>query len=185
MTGSMCRVPSARAVMTSSISSLNRKEPLRSSSRVMAREIRTGCGSAGQQTDHHHGPAAGGALDGGGQAVVAAGGFDHDVGLHGRDRLRVTGRQHLVRSDGLGDLQRFGVHVDGGDPGRAGPLQHRDGQRADGSGPDHQGGLARDVPGPGHGVPGHGRRVRSAPRCAGPGSPAGPAASAPAGSRTG
>ena len=171
--------------MTSSISSLKRKEPLSSSSRVMAREIRTGCGPVGSRPTITTVPAPGGALDRGGQAVVAAGGLDHHIGLDGGDRLRVTGRQHLIRPYRGGDLERFGVHVDGDDPGRAGPFQHRDGQRADGSAADHQGGLARDVAGPGHGVPGHtggfdqrGRAQVKAFRAA-------PGASAPAGSRTG
>ena len=49
----------------------------------------------------------------------------------GGDRVGVAGLQDLVRADGGGDLQRFGVHVDGDDPGRAGPFEDRDGQRTD------------------------------------------------------
>ena len=72
MTGPMCRVPSARAVMTSSISSLKRKEPVQVQFPGDGQGDQDRLGPGGQQPDHHHGPAAGRALDGRGQAVVAA-----------------------------------------------------------------------------------------------------------------
>ncbi|MDQ0770933.1 hypothetical protein QF031_003682 [Pseudarthrobacter defluvii] len=82
--------------------------------------------------------------------MVAAGGFDHHVGLHGGDGFSVGGVDDLVSADCLGDFQRLGVEVDGGDPGGPCPLEDGDGEGPDGAGADDQGNTAREIKKPCH-----------------------------------
>jgi hypothetical protein len=75
--------------------------------------------------------------------VVVARGFDHNACLHRRDGVSIVTPEDLIGTDGAGDLQRFGVHVDGDDPLGPAPSEDGDRQRTDGAAADHQGRLAK------------------------------------------
>ena len=133
--------------MTSSISSLKRKEPSQLEFAGDGQRDGHRLHAGGQQAHHDHGPAADGALDGGGQAVVVAGGLDDDVGLA---RRRSPSASAALRTSSAPTAWAISsglvVQVDGDDPGGAGTLEDGDGQRADGAGADHQRGLPGTSP---------------------------------------
>ena len=124
--------------MTSSISSLKRKEPSSSSSRVMASEISTGCRPEGSSPTMTTVPPRTAPL----MAEASPWWLPEDSITTSASTaaiaVGVVALQDLVRAHGAGYLQRPVVHVHGDDPPGAGALEDGHGQRADGAAADHQ-----------------------------------------------
>jgi hypothetical protein len=94
--------------------------------------------SCGQEANHDHRAPAGGTADRGSEPVVVARGFDDDVRFHRINGIDISSRNNFIRSQSSGDFQRFGVHVDGDNPARAGAFKDSHDQGADGSATDDQ-----------------------------------------------
>ena len=157
-TGATFSDPSASAAMTSSISSLKRNDPTSSSSRVMASDIRTGCGPEGRSPTITTRPPRTAPL----MAEASPWWLPEDSITTSASTAAIASASAAARtavgSDGTGYFQRLLVHVHGHDPRGAGTFQDGDGQGADGAAADHQRRLARHVPGPRDRVPGHAGR---------------------------